>query len=138
MMKHLKIWMIVGLLVLALPIAAQEETNTEADTANTDTVPESAEEDLPEITFFHSTTGFNVPVLTDWADQSDTETARFVNEDLQARILVTAVAEGDDPRSVGRDTRAGLSDDTWCRGLAHQRGAAFAGAGCFGLRLCGP
>ncbi|QPC82134.1 hypothetical protein G4Y79_20990 [Phototrophicus methaneseepsis] len=82
--------LLLGLLLLmALPsVIAQEDTNT-------DTVPEAVEEqELPEIPFFHSASGFNVPILTTWEDQSDDVTALFVNDDLQARILVTATSEG--------------------------------------------
>lgn len=83
------------LLILALPIAAQDTQESEA-----------TEAELPVIPYFKSSTGFNVPILEAWANQSDGATASFLNEELQARIFVTAYDGLDEKAAIRRALEA--------------------------------
>lgn len=81
-MKHTRIIAaLLALLLLALPLAAQDEEEAPA-------------EELTEIPYFQSEQLFNVPVLTDWTNASDNRTARFELDDLSATIIVDAVRAG--------------------------------------------
>lgn len=113
-----KIWIIALLLLLAVPLSAQEE---------------AAEEDVPEIDYYRSPVGFNVPVLGDgWVEQGDGETALFVNETLSAQIQVTAVRTLDDEEAIQTaldnfladssvepvySDRIGLTNGTWTQNI---------------------
>lgn len=88
------------------------------------------EEDLPEIPYHRSSTGFNVPILQleGWDDQTTREAALFVNTALNARIYVTAVRTLDDEEAIqsavaslvdgnlpdaSHSSRIGLPNGTW-------------------------
>lgn len=51
------------------------------------------EEDLPEIDYYRSPLGFNIPVLGGWENFSTNEAANFTNEAANAEILVTLTNE---------------------------------------------
>lgn len=89
----LRVLLLALLLLLALPIAAQDAQENEAA---------EAEAELPVIPYFKSSTGFNVPILETWANQSDGATASFTNEELQARIFVTAYDGLDEKAAIRR------------------------------------
>lgn len=85
------------LLLLALPIAAQDAQENEAA---------EAEAELPVIPYFKSSTGFNIPILEAWANQSDGANASFTSEELQARIFVTAFDGLDEKAAIRRALEA--------------------------------
>lgn len=111
-MRRLLLTLLVGLLIalLNLPIAAQ---NVADDTIT------------PEIAFFRGSSGFNVPVLPGWDNQSEGDTALFVHEDAQARILATSGSADADAATIAADrldlelpapfysNTVNLSDGTW-------------------------
>lgn len=115
-------WLVIGgmVMLLTLPLYAQE------DAAEGSTDAEMSEEEAPEIPFYSSADGFNVPILETWVDESDESTAFFLNPDLQARIVTTAAGEGDDPTEVAAEAlgatitsepifsnRINTADGTW-------------------------
>lgn len=115
-------WLVIGsmLLLLVLPLGAQD------DAAEGSTDADMSEEEEPEIPFYSSSEGFNVPILSTWVDESDNMTALFTNTDLQARIVTAAAGEGDDPTAVASDklgitigsepiftNRVNTADGTW-------------------------
>lgn len=81
-----KLFIVCALLLLVVPIMAQDE----------------AEEELPEIEVFRSSAGYNVPVvaLDGWDNQSEGGTALFVNEALNATINVVSVNTLDDEEAI--------------------------------------
>lgn len=110
--------LVVGLLLLALPLHAQEETD-------------EAEETVP---YFQSTSNFNVPLLDSegWVSQGDDERADYVNESLNARIDVTSVDTQDLQEAIDTllaqmmdeplpepfyTTRIGIPTGTWLQAL---------------------
>jgi hypothetical protein len=79
----------VALLLLMAGLTAFAQNSQAQDVQ--DTAP-AAEDDLPEIDYIRSPTGFNVPVLGgNWDNVGDNITARFVNEDINAVLQVTSV-----------------------------------------------
>lgn len=95
-MRKLFIFLVL-LCVVVVPIAAQDE----------------AEADLPEIEVFRSSAGFNVPVveLDGWENQSEGDTALFVNAALDATINVVSVNTLDDDEAITTALSALVADD---------------------------
>lgn len=112
-----KILILALLALFALPLLAQED---------------ASEEELPEIEYYRSPVGFNVPVLGEgWLEQGDGETALFVNEALSAQIQVSAVGTLDDTEAIQTalvdiladdaeplySDRIGLTNGTWTQSI---------------------
>jgi len=111
-MRRLLLTLLIGLLIapLSLPIVAQD--------ASDDTI-------APEIAFFRGSSGFNMPILVGWDNESEGDTALFVHEEAQARILATSSDADADAATIAADrlglelstpfynNTVNLSDGTW-------------------------
>lgn len=99
----------IGLvLLLLLGISGAITAQTEDDTA----------EELPEIPYYQSALGFNVPEPAGWDDESTADVARFTSSELDATISVeqAAVPSVDAPLY---ETSVNLADGTW-QGLVYR------------------
>lgn len=80
---------------------------------------DEAAEELPEIPYYHSTLGFNVPEPAGWDDESTDEVALFTSSELDATIRVEradTVPSADAPLF---EASVNLADGTW-QGLIYR------------------
>lgn len=123
MLKRLILILLFVILMLPIPMTAQEA--------------ESTEEELPEIDYYRSPVGFNIPILAGWENFSTNTAANFRNTAANAEILVTLTEETE--VEVGIDqiletnldvnvttdpvftSKVNLSDGTWTQ-VIYQNG----------------
>ncbi len=85
MPKYLRLCLLLMLLVVSVPLMAQDAETTTAD----------AETEANVIPYFSSSRFFNVPVLTTWEDNSAEDRAWYVNPTYDVAILTTTVESSD-------------------------------------------